>query len=139
MKINLKDYYPTVYRFDFFIEVDEAVVSAMRTERRERNALAKRIKRNKIVSLDEYGLRRKAIASARPIVGFSTDFDSELIVRSELLSAMRKLTPVQARRIYKHFYLGMSKEEIAQSENVTASSVKDSIRHGLNRMRTLLG
>ena len=50
-----------------------------------------------------------------------------------------KLTPVQARRIYKHFYLGMSKEEIAQSENVTASSVKDSIRHGLNRMRKLLG
>ena len=138
MKINLKDYYPTVYRCDFFIEVDEAVASAMRTERQERDALAKRIKRNKIVSLDEYGLKRKAIASARPIVGFSTDFGSELIMRSELLSVMRKLTPVQARRIFKHFYLGMSKVEIAQGEKVSASSVKDSIRLGLDRMRKLL-
>ena len=40
----------------------------------------------------------------------------------------------QAKRIYAHFYLGMTPKEIAQAEGVDVSRVRDSIRKGLKKL-----
>ena len=40
----------------------------------------------------------------------------------------------QAKRIYAHFYLGMTPKEIAQAEGVDPSRVRDSIRNGLKQL-----
>ena len=40
----------------------------------------------------------------------------------------------QAKRIYAHFYLGMTPKEIAQAEGVDPGRVRDSIRKGLRKL-----
>ncbi len=54
---------------------------------------------------------------------------SELIFKG--LSA---LSEKQRHRIYEHFFLGMSKADIARKEGCSENSVKDSIRRGLRSL-----
>ena len=58
---------------------------------------------------------------------------SELIFKG--LSA---LSEKQRHRIYEHFFLGMSKADIARKEGCSENSVKDSIRRGLGVWKNIL-
>ena len=47
---------------------------------------------------------------------------------------MMALPEKQAKRLYAHFYFGMTPVEIAHAEGVDPGSVRRSIRNGLKRL-----
>ncbi|HBF4081404.1 TPA: sigma-70 family RNA polymerase sigma factor [Clostridioides difficile] len=53
------------------------------------------------------------------------------LTTEQLHTAIATLPDKQAKRIYAHYFLGMSKTAIAKAEGTSASSVKDAIRRGL--------
>ena len=55
----------------------------------------------------------------------------EQTVRKKLYAAIMELPEKQAKRIYAHFYLGMSKAAIARQEGVAENAVRESIDRGL--------
>lgn len=60
-------------------------------------------------------------------------------IRSEwIYSAMKQIDPVLAGRIYKLFYMGMSKNQIAAEEGVTKSAITQSIKSALEQLRVIL-
>jgi DNA-directed RNA polymerase specialized sigma24 family protein len=54
--------------------------------------------------------------------------------QERLYAAVTALPEKQAKRIYAHFYLGMTPVEIAHAEGVDPSCVRRSIRNGLKRL-----
>ena len=52
-----------------------------------------------------------------------------------LYDALAQLPPTQARRVYQHYLLGMSKAEIAAAEGVGRSRICCSIERGLAAMK----
>ena len=55
-----------------------------------------------------------------------------------LYDALTQLPPTQARRVYQHYLLGMSKAEIAAAEGVGRSRICCSIERGLAAMKNIL-
>ena len=55
-----------------------------------------------------------------------------------LYDALAQLPPIQARRVYQHYILGMSKAEIAAAEGVGRSRICCSIERGLASMKNIL-
>ncbi|WP_417021078.1 RNA polymerase sigma factor [Clostridioides difficile] len=53
------------------------------------------------------------------------------LTTEQLHTAIATLPDKQAKRIYAHYFLGMSKTAITKAEGTSASSVKDAIRRGL--------
>lgn len=60
------------------------------------------------------------------------------ITNKELYTALNNLSEKQTRRIYAHFFLGMSKYAIAKAEGVDESAIRRSINAGLKRMKQYL-
>lgn len=54
--------------------------------------------------------------------------------QERLYAAVTALPEKQAKRIYAHFYLGMTPVEIAHAEGGDPSCVRRSIRNGLKRL-----
>ncbi len=60
------------------------------------------------------------------------------ITVEQLHAAIASLPDKQAKRIYAHYILGMSKAEIARAEGIAENAVKDAIVRGLKRMEKYL-
>ena len=60
------------------------------------------------------------------------------LTREDLHAAIAQLPDKQAKRIYAHYLLGMSKEEIAKAEGVSWRAIHQSILQGLGRMEKIL-
>ena len=58
--------------------------------------------------------------------------------RLALYDALAQLPPVQARRVYRHYILGMSKAEIAAAEGADKGRVCHSINKGLQNLKKIL-
>lgn len=59
--------------------------------------------------------------------------------QEQLYAAVMSLPEKQAKRLYAHFYLGMTPVEIAHAEGVDPGSVRRSIRNGLKRLAKKFG
>lgn len=59
-------------------------------------------------------------------------------LQAALYAAIDKLPPVQARRVYAHYILGMSKAQIARAEGVAKNAVHDSITRGVEELKNIL-
>jgi RNA polymerase sigma-70 factor (ECF subfamily) len=57
------------------------------------------------------------------------------ISMQQLYEALDHLPPIQARRVYAHYILGMKKVDIARAEGVTGSVVCNSVRKGVKNLR----
>lgn len=131
IQINLRDYYP-FYFVDCFVEVDDAIVDALNAFDRLEDAYRKRICRNKAYfSLNcNDGIERDYVfVSLSP-----QEIYERKVTKQELFAAINSLSEKQAKRIYAHFFLGMSKYAIAKAEGVDESSIRQSIEAGLIRM-----
>ena len=62
----------------------------------------------------------------------------EKVMNLFLYKAIRELPEKQAQRIYWHFFLGMSKKEIAEVEGVSVQIVRRTIADGLERIKKYL-
>ncbi|MDB0439083.1 RNA polymerase subunit sigma-24 [Clostridioides difficile] len=113
--INLKDYYDHIST-DTFIDIPDEVFNIFEEHHKAEQAYQSRIRYHKTYySLDRgdgIELRTQAHNRAAP-------------------HAIATLPDKQAKRIYAHYFLGMSKTSIAKAEGTSASSVKDAIRRGL--------
>lgn len=131
-KVNLRDLYPDVYKNDHFVEVTEDVLETIRSAERAEAAYDRRMYRYKAYySLDcDNGIEKAAI----PHTSTPEELLEEKLQREELYAAVMSLPEKQAKRVYAHFYLGMTVRKIADAERVDASCVRRSIRNGLKRL-----
>ena len=133
--INLKDFYPW-YTHDEYIEVSEEVADELRTSRRREAAHAERVRYNKaFYSLDcDDGIEYSACVSEPT--------PQELLERMELFChlcvALNSLPETQGRRVDACVILGKSYREVAEAEGVNESSVRESVKLGLESMKKYL-
>ena len=118
-KINLRDYCP-YYTQDMIVEVPDEVALLLR----------------------EYMLLEEAyrIRTYRYKAFYSLDRDEgiEREMTELIYKGLSKLPVKQRQRIYAHFFLGMSKADIARAEGTDASSVRKSINRGLHQLKNIL-
>ena len=129
--INLRDYYP-FYTSDCFMEVSEEVAEMFKEFDRKEAAYRLRTYRHKAYySLDrDDGLEHEAV-----FVALSPhELYERKVTMQELHAAIANLPDKQAKRIYAHFILGMTKQDIARAEGVHEKVVRVAIERGLRRL-----
>ena len=133
--INLRDFYP-FYITDSFIEVPDEVAAAMAEFDRKEAAYRLRTYRHKAYySLDrEDGIEHSALFVALS----PCEIYERKVTMQELHAAIASLPDKQAKRIYAHFILGMSKTDIARAEGVNEKVVRLAIERGLRNMEKYL-
>lgn len=134
-EINLRDYYP-FYTNDMFVSVPDEVVEVLEEYRRCDEAYRIRTYRHgAFYSLDlNDGIEREIIV----VQPSPFEILEQMHLREVLYKGLASLQDKQARRIYAHFFLGMSQRAIARAEGCNKSSVADSINSGLARLKKLL-
>ncbi len=130
-KINLRDFYP-FYKDDCFVLVDDEIAEVFEESKRKEQNYRRKVYWNRAhYSLDrEDGIEHDAIfVSMSPYEIYERKLSNK-----ELHSAIAKLPAIQAKRIYAHFFLGMSKSEIARAEGVSVMAICKSISLGLKAL-----
>lgn len=133
--INLRDLYP-FYTMDYLIEVPDEVAAALQEFERREAAYRLRTYRHKAYySLDMAdGIEQSALF----IACSPCEIYERKITVQELHAAIASLPDKQAKRIYAHFILGMSKAEISRAEGVNEKVVRLAIERGLRHMENFL-
>ena len=133
--INLRDYYP-FYTSDCFIEVTDDVAEMFKEFDRKEAAYRLRTYRHKAYySLDrDDGIEHEALFVALS----PCELYERKVTMQELYAAIASLPDKQAKRIYAHFILGMSKTDIARAEGVDEKVVRLAIERGLRNMEKYL-
>lgn len=133
--INLKDFY-SWYTHDKYIEVSDEVVAELRADKLYEAAYQRRVIRNKAqYSLDcDDGIEYSAC--------LSEPTPQELLERMErfcdLWNALNTLPETQGRRVDVCVICGKSYREVALEEGVNESSVRESVKAGLENMKKYL-
>ena len=129
-RLNLRDYYP-FYSSDCFIDVPDEV-AALLVHARYEAAYQRRTYRHRAhYSLD----RGDGIEHDILFVSLSPcEIYERKITNEQLHTAIASLPDKQAKRIYAHYFLGMSKAAIAKAEGVMESTVRDAIERGLRNI-----
>lgn len=135
VRIRLRDFYPFAQE-DECIEVSNEIAEMMLAFKRAEVSYERKLYRHKaFYSLDQRnGIERSIIFTSQS----PEDLYERKMTRDELHAAIAQLPDKQAKRIYAHYLLGMSKAEIATAEGVSWHSVHQSIRQGLIRMEKIL-
>ena len=135
IRINLRDYYP-FYKSDYFIEVpDEIFTLFKQLSQKEHADFERRRVYKAYYSLDAGdGIEKNIIL----LVLSPDEIYERKLSNQELYAAISSLPEKQAKRIYAHFFLDMSKAEIARIEGVSKSAVTHSIEQGLKSIEKFL-
>lgn len=130
--INLRKHYPFLTG-DCFIEVPDEVAEVFLMADCQENNYRQRTYRHKAYySLDRGGgIENDAIHTAAS----PEEIMLHKVSLEQLQEALNHLPPIQARRVYTHYILGMKKSEIARAEGVNSSGVCDSVRKGIRNLR----
>lgn len=133
--VNLKDYYP-YYTNDMFLEIPDEVAEIFESfDRAEATYERKKYRYNAHYSLD----RGDGIEHDILFVSLSLDEIYERKLTSEQLhAAIASLSDKQAKRIYAHYFMGMSKTAIAKAAGVNKSQISRSIAKALRSMEKFL-
>ena len=135
-KINLRKYYPDYYDTDFIIEVPDEVAALMDSyEHAEAAYYLRRYRHKAYYSLD----RGDGIEHDMLFVSLSPcEIYERKVTVEQLHAAIIALPDKQAKRIYAHYFLGMSKSAIAKAEGVNESAVREGIDRGLRNIEKFL-
>lgn len=129
--IRLKDEYP--WYNNEYIEIPDEIYETFREFSRIEHRQLEKIRYHKaFYSLDILNGIEIDIVTNR--ISMEEMLEQEEI-RFLLANIIKELSPKQADRIIKRFYENMSIVSIAKSENVDESSVRDSIKRGLLKIR----
>ena len=135
-KINLREQYPDFYKTDYIIEVPDEVAAVMKEHDRLEAAYRRRTYYHKAhYSLDRGdGIEYDALfVSMTPC-----ELYERKVTMQELHAAISRLPNKQAKRIYAHFILGMTKKDIARAEGVHEKVVRVAIERGLRSLEKIL-
>lgn len=127
--INLKDIYPYYFTEDKWIDVPDELAQIFVDFIKAEETYERTKRRYKATySLDRGdGIERDIL-----FVSLSPhELYERKLTQEQLHAAIASLPDKQAKRIYAHFFLGMSKTAIARSEGVSKVSVSESIERGL--------
>ena len=130
--INLRDIYP-FYTSDCLIEVPAAAMAEF--DRKEAAYRLRTYRHKAYYSLDrDDGIEHEAV-----FVALSPhEIYERKVTMQKLHAAIASLPDKQAKRIYTHFILGMSKTDIARAEGVNEKVVRLAIERGLRNMEKYL-
>lgn len=134
--INLRDYYPTYYSNNTYIEVPDQVAQELLLFLRYESAINLRTYRNKAYySLDRGdGIENKIL--------FTEATPDELYERKlnyqQLHVAISQLPEKQAKRIYAYYFLDMDEYEIAKAEGISQQAVHSSLRRAMRNLEKIL-
>ena len=120
-KINLRDYYP-YYTQDMIVEVPDEVALLLREYMLLEEAYRIRT------------YRYKAFYSLDRDEGIEREILQKPLNPAEIWEQRSKLPVKQRQRIYAHFFLGMSKADIAKAEGTHKSRITRSIEAGLRSL-----
>ena len=130
--INLRKYYPFLNE-DCFVEVSDEVAEAFLLDTRQENNYHQRTYRHKAYySLDCNDGIENSILHAEPS---PEEILIQKVSMQQLYEALDHLPPIQARRVYAHYILGMKKVDIARAEGVNETGVCDSVKKGVRNLR----
>jgi len=135
-KINLRKFYPDFYTTDCIIEVPDEVAALMDSyEHAEAAYYLRRYRYKAYYSLDcDDSIERDILfVSLSPC-----EIYERKVMVEQLHAAIAALPDTQAKRIYAHYFLGMSKSAIARAEGVNESAVRDGIDRGLRNIERFL-
>ena len=134
-KINLRDYYP-FYQYDCVIDVPDEVSEALQELDRLETAYQRYLYRHKShYSLDQGdGIERDILFVALS----PSEIYERKVTYEQLHAAISKLPDKQAKRIYAHYFLSMSKTAIAKAEGVSEKAVRVAIKRGLKQIEKVL-
>ena len=131
-KINLRELYPDIYKIDTYLEVTDEVQAVFLADKRAEARYLRQMYNYKAhYSLDCDNGIEKAIVQ-HPATPEEILEDKQL--RNQLYAAVMALPEKQAKRLYAHFYLGMTPVEIAHADGVDPGSIRRSIRNGIKRL-----
>jgi len=135
-KIDLRKYYPDFYTNNCIIEVPDEVAALMDSyEHAEAAYYLRRYRHKAYYSLD----RGDGIEHDMLFVSLSPcEIYERKVTVEQLHAAIIALPDKQAKRIYAHYFLGMSKSAIAKAEGVNESAVRDGIDRGLRNIEKFL-
>jgi RNA polymerase sigma-70 factor, ECF subfamily len=134
-RINLRDMYP-FFKTDVWVDIDEEVAHEIhRFDLKENAYKLKTYRHRAYYSLDrDDGIEQDVLfLSISP-----EEYYERKLSKQQLYEAMCQLPVKSARRIYAHYFLGMSKVDIAKAEHVDERAVRKSISRGLKQMEQLL-
>ena len=130
--INLRKYYPFLNE-DCFVEVSDKIAEAFLLATRQENNYHQRTYRHKAYySLDRSDGIENSILHTEPS---PEEILMQKVSMQQIYEALNHLPPIQARRVYAHYILGMKKVDIARAEGVNSSGVCDSVRKGIRNLR----
>lgn len=134
-RINLKDYYAHITE-DTPVVIPDEVFNIFEECRKAEQAYHSRVHYHKAYySLD----RDDGIEHSALFVSLSPDEIYERkLTREQLHAAIATLPNKQAKRIYAHYFLGMSITAIAKAEGVNKSQITRSINRGLSHLEKYL-
>lgn len=135
-EINLREFYPEIYKTDLFISLPDEVVDVLVEYQRKEVAYRRRTYRHKAFLSLDYGddIEREAV--------LFTPTPQEIVERhleeERLYQAISSLPEKQRQRVYAHYILGITLMDIAKMEGVSLHAVHESIRRGLRRLEKIL-
>ena len=133
--INLRKHYP-FYELDCFFEVPDDVAESLQLfNRLEHSYLERRRRYKAYYSLDCEDNIEQFILFVSPS---PEELYEDQLIRQELYKAISSLPDKQAKRVYAHFFLEMSKAAIARAEGVDISTVRNSITRGIRNIKNTL-
>ena len=134
-RINLKDFYP-FYEEDCYVDVPDELAALMQEYERQERAYTEKTRYHKAY----YSLERDPSLekSVRYVSMSPEEIYERKLTMNELYAAMSTLPEMQARRIYAHYFLGMSKSEIAKVEGTNIPAIGKSIERGLKQVGKFL-
>ena len=133
--LKIVDHTPHIHE-DRFVEVSDDVAELFLVYRRSEASYARKARRyHAYFSLD----RQDGIEQCIRFISISPEehFERQLS-EQQLYAALNSLPPKQARRIFAHYFDGISQAEIGRAEGITRESVNESLRRGLRKLKTFL-
>ena len=135
--INLKIIYPDYYSDDFVVEVSEQIAQVLKQSLRDEAAYRRNCRNNGVNCFFDSCNEEYIAARSNAYQTLEQVLDQQL-ERRQLYRALNLLPPLQARRVYAHHILGMSKTDIAKYERVDESAVRRSIMTAERNLRNIL-
>ena len=128
--INLRIYYPALYKQDVFFEVPEQIKLLLDELKRYEHAQNERRRYH-----GAYWTFMEAVTESELQLPSLEEAYEKSCQLQELYRAMQRLPAKQRRRIYAHFFLQMSETEIARMERVSVTAISSSIARGIFHLR----
>jgi len=131
--INLRDYYPSLYTKDEYLEVSIEVAKYMKDSENAQKAYEEYIRYHKAYYSLDCGDNIESETVHRPKEPLEIILEQELSL--EMKRALGCLTPTDRRRFVYHYLGKISKSDIARREGVTEGAVRKSIERARNYLR----